>query len=77
MVLQYNLLIDVCVFSYDSEEKNFNADVHRRHIFGQHVAEYMKQLKEEDEEAFKKHFSQYIKNGINPDQVKSVIEEQD
>ncbi len=54
---------------YDSEEKEFNADVHRRHIFGQHVADYMKHLKEEDEEAFKRQFSQFIKLGINADQV--------
>ena len=42
---------------YDSESKELNADVHRQHIFGLHVAEYMKSLQEEDEEQFKKHFS--------------------
>jgi len=29
---------------YDSETKEFNADVHRNHIMGQHVAEYMRHL---------------------------------
>jgi len=57
---------------YDAEEKKFDASVHRQHIFGQHVAEYMKTLKEEDEDAFKKHFSQYIKHGINPDQIEKM-----
>ena len=54
---------------YDSESKEFNAEVHRNHIFGQHVANYMKELRDEDEEAYKKQFSQYIKNGVDPDQV--------
>merc|ERR1711860_430493 len=46
---------------YDSEGKSLNADVHRAHIFGQHVANYMRNLSEEDEEAYKKQFSRYIK----------------
>ena len=54
---------------YDGESKEFNAEVHRNHIFGQHVANYMKELRDEDEEAYKKQFSQYIKNGVDPDQV--------
>lgn len=29
---------------YDSETKEFNADVHRQHIMGAHIGEYMKQL---------------------------------
>lgn len=54
---------------YDAESKSFNAEVHRAHIFGQHVADYMRSLEEEDPEAFKRQFSQYIKFGINADQV--------
>ena len=45
---------------YDSESKELNADVHRQHIFGLHVANYMTSLQEEDEEAFKKHFSRSV-----------------
>lgn len=37
-----------------------NAEVHKQHIFGGHVAEYMDSLSEEDEEKYKKHFSKYI-----------------
>lgn len=58
---------------YDAESKSFNAEVHRAHIFGQHVADYMKSLEEEDPEAFKRQFSQYIKLGINADQVNFII----
>ncbi len=49
---------------YDSESKSLNADVHREHIFGVHVANYMTSLQEEDEEAYKKHFSRYAMRQI-------------
>jgi len=57
---------------YDAESKTLNAEVHRSHIFGLHVAEYMKSLEEEDPEAFKRQFSQYIKLGINADQIEGI-----
>ena len=57
---------------YDAEAKEFNADVHRKHIFGLHVAEYMKQLQEEDEDAYQKQFSQYIKNNISSEQIETI-----
>ncbi|CAG9856382.1 unnamed protein product [Phyllotreta striolata] len=57
---------------FDGESKSFNADVHRSHIFGIHVADYMKSLEEEDPEAFKRQFSQYIKLGINADQIENI-----
>merc|ERR1711997_59284 len=57
---------------YDSESKELNADVHRQHIFGLHVAEYMKSLQEEDEEQFKKHFSRFIKNGVTADSMEGM-----
>ncbi|KAK3928543.1 60S ribosomal protein L5 [Frankliniella fusca] len=57
---------------FDSESKEFNADVHRQHIFGQHVADYMRHLAEEDDEAYKRQFSQYIKLGITADAIEGV-----
>ena len=57
---------------YDSEAKELNADVHRAHIFGGHVADYMRHLIEEDEEAYKKQFSRYIKNGITADGMEDM-----
>ena len=47
--------------------------MNRNRIFGLHVAEYMRNLQEEDEEAFKKQFSKYIKNGIGPDNVSPFV----
>ena len=58
---------------YDDESNDFSAEVHRNHIFGQNVAEYMRSLNDEDEDAFKKQFSQYIKNGITADTVSKLI----
>uniref|UniRef100_A0A2K5DTC9 Large ribosomal subunit protein uL18 n=1 Tax=Aotus nancymaae TaxID=37293 RepID=A0A2K5DTC9_AOTNA len=52
---------------YDSESKEFNAEVHRKHITGQNIADDMHYLMEEDEDAYKKQFSQYIKNSVTPD----------
>uniref|UniRef100_A0A8D8Q1C3 Large ribosomal subunit protein uL18 n=1 Tax=Cacopsylla melanoneura TaxID=428564 RepID=A0A8D8Q1C3_9HEMI len=57
---------------YDNEAKEFNAEVHRKHILGLHVAEYMRQLSEEDDEAFKRQFSGYIKAGVVPDDIETI-----
>ena len=57
---------------YSAETKSFNADVHRAHIFGQHVADYMRSLEEEDEESFKRQFSRYIKLGIRADDLEDI-----
>jgi len=57
---------------YDKESSEFSADVHRAHIFGQHVADYMRNLMEEDEEAYKRQFSRFIKNGVTPDSVEDM-----
>jgi len=54
---------------YDAEAKKFNAEVLKKHIFGSHVADYMKHLKEEDAEHFNKQFSKYIKAGIKPEDI--------
>jgi len=57
---------------YDAEAKEFNAETHRNHIFGQHVSNYMRYLSEEDDEAYKKQFSQYIKNGLTADSIEAL-----
>lgn len=54
---------------YDAETKKYNPEVHRRHIFGQHVAEFMRQLEENDEDAYRRQFSRYIKSGCTADMV--------
>ena len=54
---------------YDKEASEFNASVHRDHIFGKHVADYMRHLIEEDEDAYKRQFGAFIKNGVTADGV--------
>merc|ERR1712083_688809 len=63
-----------CVEDNDDGPGAFRAclDVHRAHIFGQHVADYMRNLSEEDEEAYKKQFSRYIKLGVTPDSIEGM-----
>jgi len=57
---------------YDEESDDFNAEVHRGHIFGKNIGEYMNSLSESDEDAFKRQFSQYIKEGITADTIEEV-----
>merc|ERR1712134_125519 len=58
---------------YDNEEDNFDAETHCKYIFGGNVAEYMEKLKE-DEEAYSKQFSQYVKAGINSESLEAMYE---
>jgi len=57
---------------YSKEKKEFKADVHRRHIFGLNVANYMKELQGEDEDAYKRQFSKFIANGITSESVEAM-----
>jgi len=56
---------------YNNEKKEFKADVHRRHIMGVHVADYMKMLKGDDDD-YKRQFSRFIKNGVAPESVEAI-----
>lgn len=57
---------------FDDESSEYNAEVHRGHIFGTNVCEYMKALADEDEEAFKRQFSKYIKEGVNAENIEAM-----
>ncbi|XP_033105678.1 60S ribosomal protein L5-like [Anneissia japonica] len=57
---------------YDQETSEFNADVHCKHIFGGHVSDYMKMLEEEDEDAYKRQFSRFIKLGVTADSMEEM-----
>jgi len=57
---------------YDAEAKKLKTDVLRQHIFGIHVANHMKSLREENSAAYQKKFSRYIKNNIGPDDVEKI-----
>ena len=59
---------------YDSEAKSLN-DIHGTHIFGQHEADYTKNLYKEDEEdvgIYEKQSSRDIKLGVTPDSIEDI-----
>nr|ADR71225.1 60S ribosomal protein L5A [Hevea brasiliensis] len=57
-------------FSKDS--KQLDAEVHRKYIYGGHVAAYMRMLMEDEPEKYQLHFSEYIKRGIEPDDMEEL-----
>merc|ERR1711890_108068 len=57
---------------YDKEASEFNASVHRDHIFGKHVADYMRHLLEDDEDAYKRQFGSFIKQGVTADDMEGM-----
>lgn len=57
---------------YDEEGKELSADVHRGYIFGKHVSDYMEYLQEEDPDAYKRQFSQFVKNRVEPDALEDM-----
>ena len=54
---------------YDHESDQHDAEALRRYLYGGHVADYMRYLMEEDEDKYKAHFSQFIKEGVTADNV--------
>jgi len=60
----------------DAQGKDYepDAEFHRKYIFGGHVAEYMTKLKDDDDEAYKKQFSKYISEGIEPEDLEGIYE---
>jgi len=56
------------------EDGEWTADpeVHRKYIFGGHVSDYMKHLSGEDEEAYNRQFSRYIKAGVDADSLEDL-----
>jgi len=49
-----------------------NPEKHREYIFGQHVANHIRELQEKDEEAYEKQFKRYIDAGIGADDIEGV-----
>ncbi|KAF6135586.1 hypothetical protein GIB67_015439 [Kingdonia uniflora] len=57
---------------FKKDEKQLDADVHRKYIFGGHVAAYMNTLTEDEPEKYQTHFSEYIKNGVGADGMEEL-----
>mmetsp|Transcript_56183 Transcript_56183/g.156488 ORF Transcript_56183/g.156488 Transcript_56183/m.156488 type:complete len:303 (-) Transcript_56183:81-989(-) len=59
---------------YTRDTKEFDAEVHKGHIFGEHVADYMREMEEDDEEMYKKHFAKYLEAGVEADDLEELYE---
>jgi len=60
---------------YDDESSEYSPEVHRGHIFGTNVGGYMTTLADEDEEAFKRQFAKYIKEGVSADNIEGMYKQ--
>ncbi|CAA2993641.1 60S ribosomal L5 [Olea europaea subsp. europaea] len=54
------------------DSKQLDAEVHRKYIYGGHIAAYMTTLMEDEPEKYQSHFSEYIKNGLEPDGLEEL-----
>jgi len=59
-------------FGYDPEAKTYNAEAHRGRILGAHVADYMRHLKEEDEDSYKRQFAKLTADGVDADALEGI-----
>jgi large subunit ribosomal protein L5e len=59
---------------YSRETKTFDAATHKARIMGEHVADYMREMEEDDEENYQKHFAKYIAAGHEADDLEELYE---
>lgn len=56
----------------DSKEWTFDPEVHKKHIFGGHVASYMQKLQKEDDAKYKKQFARFIAANVKPTDIEKL-----
>lgn len=59
---------------YSRDTKTFDAETHKSRIMGEHVADWMREMEEDDEDMYKRHFSKYIEEGLEADDIEEKIE---
>jgi len=60
---------------YDREGKEYDAETHKKYIFGGHVSEYMELLEEEDPERYQTQFAKYIEKELEGDGLEDLYKE--
>ncbi|ESX01454.1 hypothetical protein KL918_004181 [Ogataea parapolymorpha] len=60
---------------WDIESEELDAEVLRKYIFGGHVAEYMEELMDDDEEKYRTLFQGYIADDIDADAIEDLYTE--
>ncbi|KAL6527163.1 60S ribosomal protein L5 [Orobanche gracilis] len=73
----FRVLLDVGLLKTTTGNRIFGAlkgalDVHRKYIYGGHVASYMMTLMEDEPEKYQNHFSLYVKKGHEADDLESL-----
>jgi large subunit ribosomal protein L5e len=65
-----------CLIGYDRESKKYSASEFTQHVYGEHVMLYMTDLRDHEDEEMKakytKLFSQYIKAGVQPEDLENI-----
>lgn len=59
---------------WDLESEELDAELLRKYIFGGHVAEYMEELLDDDEEKYKTLFKSYLDDDIEADDIEEIYE---
>lgn len=57
---------------YTRDTKDYDAEVHKGRIFGEHVADYMREMEEDDEENYQKHFAKYLDIDVEADDLEDL-----
>ncbi|KAI3638723.1 hypothetical protein MIR68_003221 [Amoeboaphelidium protococcarum] len=60
---------------YDPSSKELDSEVLREYIYGGHIANYMRELEEDDEELYKRVFSQYLEQDLTADDIEDMYSE--
>ena len=60
---------------YDVDAKELDGEIHKKYIFGGHVAEYMELLEEEDPDRYQSQFSKFIEKEIEGDSLEEMYQE--
>jgi len=56
----------------DGEDFKGDPEVVKKYIFGGHVADYMRNLSTDNEEAYTRQFKRYIDSGVGPDNLEGI-----
>jgi len=58
---------------YTKDTKSYDAEVHKGRIMGEHVADYMREMEEDDEENYAKYFAKYVEAEIDADDIEDKL----
>ncbi|KAL8139052.1 hypothetical protein V2J09_005053 [Rumex salicifolius] len=57
---------------FAKDNKQLDAEIHRKYIYGGHVGDYMRTLLEDEPEKYQSQFTEYIKKGIDADNLEEM-----